>query len=400
MAGPFRDVRGLGVRRRRGLLGLALLVAVHGGGLRRNGAPNRAPSARAPPARTAVACDRYAATGGSNRPRVLARGHFGRRALVDALQPGQTGCFSRRHLHLLRDELVTTPASPSPPTDRGSDPQGGDQGEAGRSGSTIEGMTLDGAAAAANRPQDLRRRRGVARQRDHQRAHLHLRPHRPLLLEPGATRGGDRAQPHPRLRRAAVDEQGPRHLRLRGPGHRDPRQLDLRQRRPRHPALPRRRRLEDHRQRDRLATARGSSSPARAASLQRQPRRGQRHRQLEAPLERLLRTPGPDRTGNLVRNNCVWAGERCPDYESNGGVETESEDFSANANTVVDPHYADPAADDYTLSPKSQCPLAKQLYRPKVKILLITILPLLRTRNNATMTLSLSLDLGHTQNDM
>jgi nitrous oxidase accessory protein NosD len=73
---------------------------------------------------------------------------------------------------------------------------------------------------------------------------------------------------------------------------------------------------------------------------------------------------GPVATGNLLRNNCVWAGESSSDYGSNGGVETPSRNFTANGNAVVDPHYSDPAAGDYTLSSESQCPLAKQLYRP------------------------------------
>ena len=48
-------------------------------------------------------------------------------------------------------------------------------------------------------------------------------------------------------------------------------------------------------------------------------------------------------TGNLLRDNCLWAGESSPGYGSNGGVETPSRNFTANANVVADPHYSDPA---------------------------------------------------------
>ncbi len=62
--------------------------------------------------------------------------------------------------------------------------------------------------------------------------------------------------------------------------------------------------------------------------------------------------------GNVLRHNCLWAGDAAPDYESNGGVETPSENFTASANAVVDPLYVDRDARDYTLSSDSQCPLA------------------------------------------
>jgi Right handed beta helix region len=73
---------------------------------------------------------------------------------------------------------------------------------------------------------------------------------------------------------------------------------------------------------------------------------------------------GPVAAGNRLRQNCVWAGQSGPDYESNGGVETPSRNFTATANAVVDPHYSDPADGDYTLSSESRCPVANQLLRP------------------------------------
>jgi parallel beta-helix repeat protein len=68
--------------------------------------------------------------------------------------------------------------------------------------------------------------------------------------------------------------------------------------------------------------------------------------------------PGPTATGNVLRNNCVWAGDG---DTSNGGIETPSRNFTARSNIVVDPQYADGAAHDYTLSSESECPLAGRL---------------------------------------
>jgi parallel beta-helix repeat protein len=68
-------------------------------------------------------------------------------------------------------------------------------------------------------------------------------------------------------------------------------------------------------------------------------------------------TPGPPADGNVLRHNCVWAGDASTDFESDGGVEMSS-GFAAQANAVVDPLYLDRDAHDYTLSPKSECPLA------------------------------------------
>jgi parallel beta-helix repeat protein len=69
-------------------------------------------------------------------------------------------------------------------------------------------------------------------------------------------------------------------------------------------------------------------------------------------------TPGLPADGNVLRRNCLWAGDALPDFDSDGGVEPGSADFTAEANTVVDPRYTDPEAHDYTLSPDSECPLA------------------------------------------
>jgi parallel beta-helix repeat protein len=69
-------------------------------------------------------------------------------------------------------------------------------------------------------------------------------------------------------------------------------------------------------------------------------------------------TPGSPAHGNVLRHNCLWAGDAPPDFGSHGGVETSSQDFTSKANSVVDPLYVNRDAHDYTLSPESECPLA------------------------------------------
>ena len=110
-------------------------------------------------------------------------------------------------------------------------------------------------AAPGQRPvlaADLRQPGGDLRQRDHQPPHRHLRPYRP------ATRGRRsptgvviERQPHPRLRPAAGDQPRPRHLHRRRQRDGDPRQPDLRQRRPRGAAVSAEPRAPGDRQRDR-----------------------------------------------------------------------------------------------------------------------------------------------------
>jgi parallel beta-helix repeat protein len=70
--------------------------------------------------------------------------------------------------------------------------------------------------------------------------------------------------------------------------------------------------------------------------------------------------PGAPADGNVLRHNCVWAEDALPDFDSDGGVESSSPDFSSKANAVVDPDYTDADAHDYTLSPESECPLARR----------------------------------------
>ncbi len=69
---------------------------------------------------------------------------------------------------------------------------------------------------------------------------------------------------------------------------------------------------------------------------------------------------GPTATGNVVLQNCLWAGDSKPHYRSNGGILTPSRNFTAKANTVVDPQYADRDAHDYAISSDSPCPAARR----------------------------------------
>jgi hypothetical protein len=73
---------------------------------------------------------------------------------------------------------------------------------------------------------------------------------------------------------------------------------------------------------------------------------------------------GPTAEGNVVRQNCVWAGNGSAPFTGHGGVETPSRNFTASANVVVDPLYTDQPTRNYQLSPKSHCPLAGEIDRP------------------------------------
>jgi parallel beta-helix repeat protein len=70
---------------------------------------------------------------------------------------------------------------------------------------------------------------------------------------------------------------------------------------------------------------------------------------------------GESPQGNVLRNNCLWAGDAPSEFQADGGVEPASGaagDFSATGNVVADPGYLDPENGDYSLSPDSECPLA------------------------------------------
>lgn len=63
-------------------------------------------------------------------------------------------------------------------------------------------------------------------------------------------------------------------------------------------------------------------------------------------------TGNPVGQSNIVKNNCIEGGARAA---RNGGVDTSGGGFTATDNVVADPHYANPSAGDYTVSPSSPC---------------------------------------------
>jgi hypothetical protein len=64
---------------------------------------------------------------------------------------------------------------------------------------------------------------------------------------------------------------------------------------------------------------------------------------------------GPDCTGNVVRNNCVWGSNPDDHYNVRGGIEPASRSFVASGNTVAAPRFVDAAAGDYRLRSGSGC---------------------------------------------
>jgi hypothetical protein len=58
-------------------------------------------------------------------------------------------------------------------------------------------------------------------------------------------------------------------------------------------------------------------------------------------------------TGNVVRNNCLWATNSDPYYRSNGGIQGGG--FTATANVVADPRFVSRFWKDFHLQPGSPC---------------------------------------------
>ena len=129
-----------------------------------------------------------------------------------------------------------------------------------------------------------------------------------------------RAQPHPRLRPAAVDQppqRDQRHVRDRDA---DRRQLDLRQRRPRRAALSRRGRHAGGRQRDRRQRRGRDGRRRRQQHVGRQPDRAQprsRTRSSATTSSRTGRRRARSGSDNVVRENCFSGGVR---DDGDGGI--------------------------------------------------------------------------------
>ena len=172
-------------------------------------AANRSPKRRpiwAGSARSArAACDLYAATEGSDSaPGSRSRPFRTAQRLVRALRPEQTGCFRGGTYTFSRIKLVTPRITLAPYGDDAVTLEGEIKVLPAGAGSTIEGLKLNGASGTRqHRTEDLRRRGDSARQRDHQRPHEHLRLGVAVVLGPPAAGRDHRAQPHPRLRAAA-----------------------------------------------------------------------------------------------------------------------------------------------------------------------------------------------------
>jgi hypothetical protein len=64
---------------------------------------------------------------------------------------------------------------------------------------------------------------------------------------------------------------------------------------------------------------------------------------------------GPAATGNRVIGNCVHASNPDDFYNSNGGIQTPSRNFTARNNTIAEPAFVDEEALDLRLTPGSAC---------------------------------------------
>jgi parallel beta-helix repeat protein len=67
---------------------------------------------------------------------------------------------------------------------------------------------------------------------------------------------------------------------------------------------------------------------------------------------------GPAGEGNLLQDNCVWAGNAESPYDELGGVMTPARNYTALRNLVARPRFVDPRNDNFRLQADSRC-LAK-----------------------------------------
>lgn len=64
---------------------------------------------------------------------------------------------------------------------------------------------------------------------------------------------------------------------------------------------------------------------------------------------------GPIASGNQVRDNCVWASNAKDYYNQDSGVQPDSKNFSATDNTTAKPIFVDRSSGDLRLDPASGC---------------------------------------------
>jgi parallel beta-helix repeat protein len=64
---------------------------------------------------------------------------------------------------------------------------------------------------------------------------------------------------------------------------------------------------------------------------------------------------GPVGRGNMLRDNCVWAGNAESPYDEMGGVMTPARNYTARANLIAPPRFVNSANDNYRLHAGSEC---------------------------------------------
>ena len=193
----------------------------------------------------ATSCDKVAAPSGSDSAAGSAAAPYRTAGkLAGSLQPGQTGLPAGRHVRAERrdrarrqcriaDHAVQLPGrarhAARSPAGEGLGELRDDRGPRPRRAS---------AERHASQSERLRERCRVPWQRRDELPHGHLFPDRVERLRPGGA-GDHRAEPHPRLRRAARREPPSRDLHRARGQHARGRQLDLRQLRSRRADVPR-----------------------------------------------------------------------------------------------------------------------------------------------------------------
>src|SRR6476619_1766974 len=363
-----RRVRALrarsGVRRTRGLLGVALLTSMLAVGCGQ-GAPQTVapPRGLLPPPR--VDCNRYAATQGSDSAPGSRTSPFQTpQRLADALHPGQTGCF-RGGTYTFSQMTVATPITLAPYGDEAVTLKGTIKVIPGGAGSTIEGMQLDGAGGTSDIGPRIYADNVVLRNNEITNEHTSIcvsitayysnPPPQGVVIEHNRIHDCGALPSTNKDHGIYVTNARDTVIRDNWIYNNVDRGVQL---------YPDAQHTRD--------TGNVIDGNGEGVVFSGEGSVTSNHNLVEGNVIADSKLgwnvysgqTGPVATGNLLRDNCVWAGESSPGYGSNGGVETPSRNFTANANVVADPHYSDPAAGDYTLSAKSRCPLAKRLYRP------------------------------------
>jgi hypothetical protein len=354
----------LGVRRTPELLGLALLSSVMAVGCGQTAPQTVPPRGLLPPPR--VACERYAATHGSDAaPGTRARPFRTPQRLANALHPGQTGCFRGGAYTFSLLELATPGVTLAPYQDEAVMLQGQIKVLPGGARSTIEGMRLDGQGGTNNIGPRIYADGVVLRDNEITNDHTGIcvlitnyysgpAPHG-VVIERNRIHDCGVLPPTNHDHGIYVAHALRTVIRDNWIYDNADRGVQL------YPDAQRTRvvgNVIDSNGEGIVFSGAGSEVSSNNIV------EGNIISNSKVRWNAYSGAPGPTAKGNVLRHNCVWAGESSPEYSSNGGVETPSRNFTANANAVVDPHYAEPAAGDYTLSPQSPCPLAGQADRP------------------------------------